>query len=221
MGIAISWSSGKDSAWTLHTLRNQAPDSVACLVTAVTDTFDRVSVHGVRRTLLATQAAAAECELREVVLPHPCSNEDYQSAMKRALARLASEGITHMAFGDLFLEDVRRYREELLSHSGIEPIFPLWDRDTSELAREMVAGGLRATVTVIDPARLGREWAGRSFDRAFLDQLPEGVDPCGERGEFHTVATAGPMFRRVIPTRSGPTVERDGFVYTDVMEQSA
>lgn len=221
MGIAISWSSGKDSAWTLHTLRNRAPDSVVCLVTTVTDTFDRVSVHGVRRTLLASQAAAAGCDLREVVLPHPCSNEDYQSAMKSALAQLVSEGITHMAFGDLFLEDVRRYREDLLSHSGIEPIFPLWHQDTSELAREMIAAGLQATVTVIDPARLGREWAGRSFDRAFLDQLPEDVDPCGERGEFHTVATAGPMFRCAIPVRTGATVEREGFVYTDVMEQGA
>ncbi len=215
--MALSWSSGKDSAWTLHLLGRESPEAVAVLVTTVTAEFDRVSVHGVRRSLLAAQAEAIGCRLREVELPYPCSNDQYQAAMQRELSDLKNIGVTRMAFGDLFLEDVRRYREELLAGSGIEPVFPLWHHDTRELARHMVAEGLVATVTVIDPARLGREWCGRSYDEEFLDQLPEDVDPCGERGEFHTVATGGPMFQHPIPVRLGRTVEREGFIYTDVI----
>ena len=222
MKIAVSWSSGKDSAWMLHRLRQLHPESVVGLVTTVNAAVSRVAMHGVRQSLLEAQAAAAGLPLHVVPLPWPCSNDDYASRMSEAIGVMRRDGITHMAFGDLFLEDVRRYREERLAGTGIAPLFPLWQvADTASLAREMVAAGLEARLTCVDPRQLDADFAGRSFDATLLDALPATVDPCGERGEFHTFACAGPMFDRRIDVAAGPIVEREGFVYADLIETPA
>lgn len=216
----VSWSTGKDSAWALReVLRSGAVEPVA-LLTTVTVTFDRVSIHGVRADLLHRQAAAAGLPLRTIALPHPCSNEVYEQAFLTELSRAKAEGITHVVFGDLFLEDVREYRERLLARAGLIGSFPLWGRDTRELAAEMIDGGLSAVVVCVDSARLFDRFAGRDFDEAFLGELPAEVDPCGERGEFHTFARAGPMFRGEIPVKRGEAVRRDGLVYMDLMESA-
>ena len=211
------WSSGKDSAWSLHTLRQGGEFQVEALVTTVNGEFDRVAMHAVRLSLLREQACSAGVPLRIVSLPFPCSNAQYEAAVAPELGAARQAGISHMAFGDLFLEDVRDYRLKLLDGSGLEPIFPLWGRETGLLAKEMVTGGLRATLTCVDPSALGREFAGRSFDDRLLAELPDAVDPCGERGEFHTFATAGPMFEDPIHALPGPVVERDGFVFADLL----
>jgi uncharacterized protein (TIGR00290 family) len=211
------WSSGKDSAWALHRLREAAEFEVVRLVTTVNRVADRVAMHAVRRDLLRAQAASVGVALREVEIPSPCSNEDYEAAAAAVVAEAAGEGVGHMAFGDLFLADVRAYRERMLAGSGIEPVFPIWGLETHALSREMIASGLRATVTCVDPRILSRRFAGRAFDAAFLDDLPAAVDPCGENGEFHSFATAGPMFERPIGVRPGPVVERDGFVFADLL----
>jgi uncharacterized protein (TIGR00290 family) len=217
MKILVSWSSGKDSAWTLHVLRQQCPGTVAGLLTTLNEAFDRVAMHAVRRTLLAAQADAAGLPLHTVDLPWPCSNAQYEERMGAAVTRLVAEGFTHVAFGDLFLEDVRRYREERLAGTGLTPLFPLWKtKPTSELAREMISGGLRAYVTCVDPRTLDASFAGRAFDAALLADLPAPVDPCGENGEFHSFAWDGPMFGRPIRVRVGEVVEREGFVFADV-----
>ena len=210
----LSWSSGKDSAWTLHRLRMDDRYEVVGLLTTINSAADRVAMHAVRSELLRAQAAAAGLPLWPVPIPSPCSNEDYECAMGAAVARAVAEGIDFMAFGDLFLEDVRAYREEKLSPTGIRPIFPLWGSDTGALAAEMIAGGLRARITCIDPRAAPRELAGRDFDPA---SLPPEIDPCGERGEFHTFAYAGPMFSAPIAIESGEVVERDGFVFADLI----
>jgi uncharacterized protein (TIGR00290 family) len=218
--VLLSWSSGKDSAWALHVLRSAGEVELAGLVTTVNEAHGRVAMHAVRESLLEAQAEAAGLPLWRVPIPSPCSNAEYQAAMGRLVARAVAEGVEAMAFGDLFLEDVRRYREEHLAGTGLAPLFPLWGRPTQALAREMVAGGLRAVLTCVDPRQLDRRFAGRIFDAALLDELqalPNGVDPCGERGEFHSFAYAGPMFRREIPLRVGETLERDGFVFSDVL----
>ena len=189
---------------------------MAALVTTVNAEFDRVAMHAVRRELLHAQAEAAGLPLIEVGIPYPCSNADYESRMRGLIERLCAERITHMAFGDLFLADIRAYREKQLQGSGISPLFPLWDEPTPALAREMIAGGLRAVLTCVDPKQLAAEFCGRRFDEALLDALPAGVDPCGENGEFHSFACAGPMFRAPIAVETGETVERDGFVFTDL-----
>jgi len=216
----LSWSSGKDAAWTLHMLRRAGEVEVVGLLTTLNDEFDRVAMHAVRRALLEAQAEAAGLPLRAVPLPWPCSNAEYEAAMGRALAKAREEwGVTHIAFGDLFLEEVRAYRERQLDGTGLTPLFPLWGLPTRALAQEMIEGGLRARLTCVDPNRLPASWAGRAFDAALLHNLPPGVDPCGEAGEFHTFAHAGPMFARPIPVTVGEVVTRDGFVFADLLPQ--
>ncbi len=212
----LSWSSGKDSAWALHVLRERAEVEVVALLTTVNQAFDRVAMHGVRAEVLRAQARAAGLPLWEVPLPWPCDNEAYEAAMSAALQRARQAGVTVAAFGDLFLEDVRRYREERLRGTGIAPLFPIWGIPTDVLASQMVQAGLRARLTCIDPRQLPRHFAGRDFDAALLADLPPGVDPCGERGEFHSLAYAGPMFERPLHVQTGEVVERDGFVFADV-----
>ena len=217
MKILVSWSTGKDSAWMLHTLRQQHPGAVAGLLTTTNETFDRVAMHAVRRELLQAQAEAAGLPLQVVPLPWPCTNEQYETIMRAAVAGSVNDGFTHVAFGDLFLEDVRRYREERLAGSGLEPLFPIWKtKSTLALARDMVAAGLRATLTCVNPKQLDRAFAGRTFDQSLVDDLPAGVDPCGENGEFHSFAHAGPMFNHPIPVQLGEVVDRDGFVFADL-----
>jgi len=215
--VWLSWSSGKDSAWALHELRSGPDFEVTALLTTVNRAVNRVAMHAVREELLEAQAAAAGLPLVKVPIPSPCSNEDYEAAMGAAMARARAEGVLHMAFGDLFLEDIRRYREEKLQAAGMTAIFPVWGRDTARLAREMVAGGLRAYLTCVDPRQLERKFAGRAFDLQLLDELPAGVDPCGEKGEFHSFAFAGPMFSRSIAVTHGEIVERDGFIFADLL----
>lgn len=213
----LAWSSGKDSAWTLNVLRQQAEVEVVGLLTTFNAAFDRVAMHAVRHELVEAQARAADLPLISVPLPWPCPNSAYEQAMQRALDEARAQlSVTRVAFGDLFLEDVRQYRESRMKDSGIEPLFPLWGLPTRELARDMVRGGLRARITCVDPRKLGADFAGRHFDDKFLDDLPEGVDPCGEHGEFHSFATDGPMFLESIPVVSGDIVERDGFVFADL-----
>jgi uncharacterized protein (TIGR00290 family) len=215
--LLLSWSSGKDSAWALHCLQQRGEYQVAGLLTTLNAAFDRVAMHSTRRALLEAQAKAADLPLYSVPLPWPCSNQHYETAMRSACEAAVAEGIEAMAFGDLFLEDVRRYREEKLQGTGLQPIFPVWGLDTRQLAQEMIASGLRARIVCVDPKKLPAEFAGRDFDADFLRDLPEGVDPCGENGEFHSVVYAGPMFREPIPIESGEIVERDGFVFADVL----
>ena len=215
----LSWSSGKDSAWTLHMLRQQGVYDVVGLLTTVNSAFDRVAMHGTRASVLRAQAAAAGLPLVEIPLPWPCSNEQYEAAMQKACANAVREGIQAMAFGDLYLEDVRRYREERLAGTGITPIFPLWGRDTSALVREMLNGGLRARITCVDPEKVPASFAGRELDLSLLAELPSGTDPCAENGEFHTCAYAGPMFARSIPLEAGAVERRDGFVFADFSVQ--
>ena len=212
----LSWSSGKDSAWALHTVRQSGAVEIAALLTTINRAFDRVAMHGVRESLLDEQARAAGLPLVKVPIPYPCPNEAYEQAMARAMESARADGVTHMVFGDLFLEDIRQYREEKLAACGMTPVFPLWRLDTAELAREMVAGGLEAWLACVDPGKVDRRFAGRRFDAQLLADLPPEIDPCGEYGEFHTMATAGPMFRSTIAIRVGEIVERDGFVFADL-----
>jgi uncharacterized protein (TIGR00290 family) len=215
----LSWSSGKDSAWTLHTLRCDQRYDVVALVTTVNSAADRVAMHAVRTELLRAQARAAGAPLWELLIPSPCSNEQYESVMRDAIARAEAEAIDCFAFGDLFLQDVRAYRERNLAGTKLTPIFPLWGRDTRELARDMIAGGLRARITCVDPRVLHSSFAGREFDGALLNDLPPSVDPCGELGEFHTFAYAGPMFAAPMSIEGGVIVERDGFVFADLLSR--
>jgi uncharacterized protein (TIGR00290 family) len=218
MKILLSWSTGKDSAWALHILRQGYPGAVGGLLTTVNHAFDRVAMHAVRRSLLTAQAQAAELPLHMVDIPWPCSNAEYETAMGTAVEGFVRSGYTHVAFGDLFLEDVRRYREERLAGTGLTPMFPLWKtKTTTELAGEMIEGGMKAYLTCIDPRVLDASFAGRQFDAALLADLPLEVDRCGENGEFHTFVVDGPMFRRSITARLGAIVERDGFVFADVL----
>ena len=220
MKTLVSWSSGKDSAWLIGVLRAMPEIEIGGLLTTVNESAGRVAMHAVRMELLERQADALGLPLWTVPLPHPCPNERYERAMAQAVARAVADGFTHVAFGDLFLRDVRQYREEKLAGTGLTPIFPLFGADTAALAREMVAAGLGARLTCVNPAVLDRGFAGREFDARLLEELPAGIDPCGERGEFHTVAYRGPMFRRPIPVESGPIVERDGFVFADLLPAS-
>ncbi len=214
--VWLWWSSGKDSAWSLHELNRQSGFEVTALVTTLNQAFDRVAMHGVRAELLRNQASAGGVPLVEVPLPWPCSNDDYEAAAQRVVAQAAEQGVTHMAFGDLFLEDVRDYRLALLDGSGIEPLFPLWGRETRALAAEMVQSGLSAWLTCVDPRVLPAEFAGRAFDQELLAELPANVDPCGENGEFHTFVWKGPMFSSPLSVSVGERVERDGFVFCEL-----
>jgi uncharacterized protein (TIGR00290 family) len=213
----LSWSSGKDSAWALHVVRRRADLDVVALLTTVNRAFDRVAMHGVRETLLDAQADRAGLPLVKIPIPYPCPNDAYERAMSAAMDRARAEGVTHVVFGDLFLEDIRQYREQQLARCAITPVFPLWLVDTRALARQMVDAGLQARLACIDPRKLDRRFAGREFDARLLDELPPEIDPCGENGEFHTFAHAGPMFRSPIPVETGEIVEREGFLYTDLL----
>ena len=214
----ISWSSGKDSAFALYEMQRSGQVEIAGVLTTLNEVYDRVAMHGVRHSLLERQIEALGLPALKVLLPSPCSNEVYETRMARAFAQLRDQGVTHIVFGDLFLEDIRAYRERQLAAAGMTGIFPLWRRPTAELARAMIASGLVAHLVCIDPRRLGRQLAGRRFDAALLAELPADVDPCGENGEFHTVVTAGPMFSAPIRVELGAVVERDGFVFADVLD---
>jgi uncharacterized protein (TIGR00290 family) len=213
--VLLSWSSGKDSAWTLHLLRQDPTIELCGLITTLNAEFDRVAMHAVRRAVLEAQAAAAGLPLWIVPLPWPCSNEIYEQRMAELCQRAIHEKIDAIAFGDLFLEDVRAYREHQLAPTGLKPLFPLWQIPTDALAREMIAGGLRARLSCVDPRQLPAAFAGREFDLDLLADLPPGADPCGERGEFHTCVYAGPMFSAPIPISTGEIVTRDGFTFAD------
>ncbi len=213
----VSWSSGKDSAFAFWEVYRQGLIEIAGVLTTISEAYDRVAMHGVRNALLDRQIAALNLLAIKIPLPSPCSNEIYDARMADACAQMKAQGVNQIVFGDLFLEDIRAYRVEKLAASGIKPIFPLWKRDTSALARTMISGGLVAYLTCIDPKKLDRSFAGRRFDESLLEDLPPNVDPCGENGEFHTVVTAGPMFAAPVPVRLGETVERDGFIFTDVI----
>jgi uncharacterized protein (TIGR00290 family) len=216
--ILVSWSTGKDSAWMLHMLNQEHPGAAAGLLTTTNEAFDRVAMHAVRRELLEAQAEAAGLPLHVLPLPWPCSNAQYESIMKAAIEGFVADGFTHVAFGDLFLEDVRKYREDRLAGSGLEPLFPIWKtKPTADLARDMIDAGLQARLTCIDPRKLDRSFAGRAFDSDLLNDLPAGTDPCGENGEFHSFAYAGPMFTEEIDVNVGEVVDRDGFVFADLM----
>ena len=217
MKILVSWSSGKDSAWMLHVLRQQGAP-VAGLLTSVNADADRVAMHGVRIGILRAQADAVGLPLTTIDLPHSCSNEVYEQRMGEAVSRAVQDGFTHVSFGDLFLEDVRSYRESRLTRTGLEPLFPLWGCDTGALAREMVASGVDARLTCVDQRVVPSTFAGRRYDRALLDELPAGTDPCGERGEFHTCVVGGPMFRGPIAVETGEIVVRGDFVFADLLQ---
>lgn len=215
--VLLSWSSGKDSAWTLYQLQQDPSVSLVGLFSTMNGAFDRVAMHATRRRLLKAQADAAGLPLFTTDLPWPCSDAKYQDVMHKTLKKLQRKTeFTHLAFGDLFLEDVRDYRIKLLANRPITPLFPLWGQDTHSLAANMIAAGLKARLTCLNPQQLDPALAGAEFDHAFLDTLPYTVDPCGERGEFHTFAYAGPMFSQPIPIEAGEVVERDGFVFADL-----
>jgi uncharacterized protein (TIGR00290 family) len=213
--ILVSWSSGKDCAWALHLLRQQPGIEIVALLTTINSEFDRVAMHGTRTALLEAQASAADLPLWKIPLPWPCSNEEYERRMADVCLRAAGEDIDAIAFGDLFLRDVRAYREKQLHSTGIEPLFPLWDIPTPELARSMISGGLRAKLVCVDSRQLEPSFSGRDFDAALLHDLPTTVDPCGENGEFHSCVYDGPMFSRPLALDSGEIVNRDGFIYAD------
>lgn len=213
----IAWSSGKDSAWALYEARRSGDYDIVGALTTVNETFGRVAMHGVREKLLMEQVEAAGLEPIVVPIPYPCTNEIYERQMAAAMNEAKARGITHIIFGDLFLEDIRAYREEKLEAIGITPVFPLWQRPTDALARDMIAGGLEAHLATVDLKKLSPNFAGRAFDEALLAALPANADPCGENGEFHTCVIAGPMLSRRIEVKVGETVERDGFAYTDLL----
>jgi uncharacterized protein (TIGR00290 family) len=213
----VSWSSGKDSAFALHVLRERDEFELVALFTTINRVHDRVAMHAVRRELLREQAACAGLPLWEVDIPSPCSNAEYDEAMRGLVARALSERVEVVAFGDLFLEDIRRYREERLAATGLRPVFPLWGVPTVELSQRMLAAGLSAILTCVDPRQLAGEFAGRTWDAALLAELPSSVDPCGENGEFHTFVTTGPMLTRPIRVEVGQPIEREGFVFADLL----
>jgi len=213
----LSWSSGKDSAWSLHLLRSMPEYEVVALLTTFNQSADRVAMHGVRRSLVRAQAAAADLPLWEIELPWPCPNEQYEAAMRSACERAVKNGIESVAYGDLFLTDIRAYRERQLSGTGLQPLFPVWEIPTDTLAREMIASGLRAKLTCVDSKQIDPKFAGREFDSRLLSELPASADPCGENGEFHSFVYDGPMFRNPVPIGVGEIVQRDQFFYADLL----
>jgi len=219
--ILLSWSSGKDSAWALHLLEKTLGVEVVALVTSFNRLADRVAMHAVRRALVEQQARRVGLPLWTVELPSPCTNEMYEELMREIWVRASAEQVSEVAFGDLFLEDIRAYRERQLRGTGLSPLFPVWQLPTVELAKEMIRAGVKAKITCIDPRKLDRSFAGREFDEAFLESLPVGIDPCGENGEFHTFVYDSPVFSRPIPVSGGEIVERDGFVFADTVPNDA
>ena len=217
--VLLSWSSGKDSAWTLHLLRQQPEIEVAALVTTFNSAANRVAMHAVRRALVEAQAERMGLPLWAVELPWPCSNADYEERMRAVCQRAVTEGITAVAFGDLFLQDIRDYRVRQLGGSGLEPLFPVWGIPTKQLGREMIAAGVKAKITCVDPSKLAKSYAGRDYDLNLLESLAPEVDPCGENGEFHTFVHDAPVFSCPIEVRMGEVVERDGFVFADVIPE--
>jgi uncharacterized protein (TIGR00290 family) len=215
--VALSWSSGKDSTWTLHLLRQMPDVQVVALITTFNSTANRVAMHAVRRALVEAQAERTGIPLWAVELPWPCSNLNYEEQMRSVCERVTAEGITAVAFGDLFLQDIRDYRVRQLQGTGLEPLFPVWQIPTEQLGRDMIAAGLKAKITCVDPSKLARSFAGRDYDMDFLRALPAGIDPCGENGEFHTFVYDAPVFSRPIGVQSGEVVERDGFVFADFL----
>jgi len=213
----LSWSSGKDSAWSLHVARRRSDVEITALFTTMNRTHNRVAMHAVREAIVDAQAASAGLPLVKIPIPSPCPNAVYEHAMRQAMARARSLGVTHIIFGDLFLEDIRQYREENLAKCSMTPIFPLWGRNTRELAYEMISAGLRAFLTCVDSKKLDSSFAGRPFDEALLADLPPSVDPCGENGEFHTCVVAGPMFSSAISVSAGKVVEREGIIFADIL----
>ena len=214
--VLLSWSSGKDSAWTLHLLRQMPDIEVVGLLTTLNEAAQRVAMHAVRRELLEAQARATGLPLTMLNLPWPCSNQQYETILLAACRDVVARGVQAVAFGDLFLRDIRQYRETQMKDTGLEPIFPLWDVPTDHLARDMLAAGLRARITCVDLAKLPRDFAGREFDDRLLADLPSAADPCGENGEFHTFCYAGPMFSVPIACAPGEVVEREGFAFADL-----
>jgi uncharacterized protein (TIGR00290 family) len=217
--VLLSWSSGKDSAWTLHLLRQRPDTQITALLTTFNSVADRVAMHAVRRTLVEAQAERTGIPLWAVELPHPCSNLEYEERMRAVCQRATAEGITAIAFGDLFLQEIRDYRVRQLQGSGLEPLFPVWQIPTDQLGREMIAGGVKAKITCVDPKKLAKSFAGRDYDLRLLQDLPPEIDPCGENGEFHTFVYDSPVFSRPIAVRAGEVVERDGFVFADVLPE--
>ena len=212
----MSWSSGKDSAWALYKLQQDPEIELVGLFCTVNKEFDRIAMHGVRVELLLLQAKNLGLPIEIIEIPYPCSNEDYEKIMGQFIQRIKSENIEYIAFGDLFLEDIRKYREEKLNGTGISPVFPIWNIPTDELAREMINSGLKTIITCIDPKQTPIEYAGKEFDESFLDNLPDSVDPCGENGEFHSFVYDGPMFREKLDIKVGDIVHRDDFVFVDI-----
>lgn len=215
--VLLSWSSGKDSAWTLHLLRQQPDVQVAALVTTFNSAANRVAMHAVRRALVEAQAQRIGIPLWSVDLPWPCSNPEYEERMRAVCQRASAEGITAVAFGDLFLQDIRDYRVEQMQGTGLEPLFPVWQIPTAQLARDMIAAGLKAKVTCVDPSKLQKSFAGRDYDLRLLETLPSAIDPCGENGEFHTFVHDAPVFSSPISVQMGEVLERDGFVFADIL----
>jgi uncharacterized protein (TIGR00290 family) len=216
----ISWSSGKDSAFALHEILRAGEFDVVGALTTVTETFGRVSIHGVRQEILLAQLSAAGLPPTIVPIPYPCPNEIYEARISEAVERAVRDGVSHIIFGDLFLEDIRAYREQKLAGTGITPVFPLWGRPTSQLARQMIDGGFEAYIATVDLRKLPAEFAGRKFDAQLLTDLPDGVDPCGENGEFHSCMVAGPIFTRRLAVTPGERVQRDGYAYCDLVMRS-
>jgi uncharacterized protein (TIGR00290 family) len=217
--VILSWSSGKDSTWTLHLLRQQPEIQVAALLTSFNSVADRVSMHAVRRALVEAQAERTGLPLWPVELPWPCSNLEYEERMRAVCGRAVAAGITAVAFGDLFLQDVRDYRIRQLEGSGLEPLFPVWHIPTDQLSRDLIAAGVKAKITCVDPSKVAKSFAGRDYDLGLLGALPPGIDPCGENGEFHTFVEDAPVFSRPIAVRTGEVVERDGFVFADLVPE--
>ena len=215
----LSWSSGKDSAWALHVLHRQQDVEVAGLFCTFNQKYERGAMHAVRNELICLQAESIGLPLQLIPIPDPCSDSEYKTIMADFIEQAKSQEIDAIAFGDLFLEDIRRYREESLAGTGIAPVFPLWGMPTDELSKEMVNSGLRAKITCIDPRHLSAEFAGHEYDRIFLEQIPDTIDPCGEKGEFHSFAYGGPMFMNELNIRVGETVTRGGFIYTDILPE--
>jgi uncharacterized protein (TIGR00290 family) len=217
--VVLSWSSGKDSAWTLHLLRQRPDIQLAALVTTFNSAANRVAMHAVRRALVEAQAEQTGLPLWPVELPWPCSNLEYEERMRAVCQRATAEGITAVAFGDLFLQDIRDYRVRQLQGTGLTPLFPIWQIPTEQLGRDMIAAGVKAKITCVDPSKLAKSFAGHEYDLRLLQALPLGIDPCGENGEFHTFAYDAPVFSGPIGVRTGEVVERDGFVFADLLPQ--